>query len=149
MLPAAPGCHTLQDRQAKWNSSKHILTLHLPLSSSLSGLQCHTLLGAISQHMANIPICCGSQGLRAACKIWANLCSLDPSQLWISRCLHLGLACASRGWIFTLCLRALPQEVPVSCGSYSAILDPSLTQVHMKLPRLSCPFLCGTPLFSA
>lgn len=40
------------------------------------------------------------------------------------------------------CLWALPQEVPVLCGSCCAIFDPSLSQVHMKLSRLFFPFFC-------
>lgn len=81
----------------------------------------------------------GAKAYRQLCKIGTNLCSLDPSLLLVSRSLHLGLAPASGGWIFTLCLWALPQEVPVLCGSCSAMFDPSLTQVHVALPRLFSP----------
>lgn len=142
-----------RDRQAKPNSSRHTPSFCIcpfpvfPAASSL--FKVSTLLGPISQHTANIITHCGSQGLKAACKIWADLCSLDPSLLLVSRSLHLGLAPASAGWIFTLCLWAPPQELPVPCGSCSAMFDHSLAQVHMKLPRLFFPLSCGMALCSA
>lgn len=120
----------------------HILTLHLPLSC----LSCSLLsFGSpashfVGCHFSTQPTHPPTVG--AACIIWANLCSLAPSQLLAPRCLHLGLAPASSGWIFTPCLWALPQEVPVLCGSCCAIFDPSLSQVHMKLSRLFFPFFC-------
>lgn len=91
---------------------------------------------------------CGSQGLKAVCNIWANFCSLDPSQLLVSRCLHLGIAPARRGWIFTLCLWALPQEVPVLCSSCSAIFDPSLTIPYEITKVVFSIFLWNTTLLS-
>lgn len=110
--------------------------------------QCHSLSGPISQHTANVlthrllwpgshlRLHCVCQGLKAACTIWAPLCSLAPSLLSVSRSLLLGLAPASGGAVFALCLQALPQEVPLSSGSYKALFDPPLPHVHRKWPRV-------------
>ena len=139
-------------------SPAHLLSF-LP-ASSLVGLQCHSLSCPVSQHTGNVlmhwllwlgshlRLHCVCRGLKAACMIWANLCSLSPSLLLVSRCLLLGLAPASGGWIFTLCLWTLPQEVPVSCGSCAALFDCPLPHVHTKLPRVVFSFCCWIPLCS-
>lgn len=82
------------------NTHPHTAPAHLlPFlpASSLAGLQCHSLSGPVSQHTANVlthqllwlgshlRLHCACQALKAACTIWANLCSLAPSLLLVSR----------------------------------------------------------------